>query len=122
MALSLEGQLIPILVKVQKLQRRLMDSPDVFASAWNWIDAFLRLEHGAEASSYLMLRQAMMARRALILIDGLDEAGQIRDEMERHVAEVLAPQGHVLLATSRPAGIDERVERDRKYITTFRSS
>ena len=61
-----------------------------------------------------------MARRALILIDGLDEAGQIRDEMERHVAEVLAPQGHVLLATSRPAGIDERVERDRKYITTLR--
>ena len=121
-AFSLEGPLIPILVKVQVLQRRRIDFPDIFASAWNWIDAFLRLEHGAEASYYCMLRQAMMARRALILIDGLDEAGQIRDEMERHVAEVLAPQGHVLLATSRPAGIDERVERDRKYITTLRSS
>ena len=117
-AFSLEGPLIPILVKVQVLQRRRIDSPDAFASAWNWIDAFLRLEHGAEASYYCMLRQAMMARRALILIDGLDEAGQIRDEMERHVAEVLAPQGHVLLATSRPAGIDERVERERENINT----
>ena len=115
-----DTELVPILVKVQLLQTRLLGEPDAFATAWNWIDAFLRLEHGAEAPYYCMLRQAMMARRALILIDGLDEAGQIRDEMERHVAEVLAPQGHVLLATSRPAGIDERVERDIKY-TTLRS-
>ena len=55
-----------------------------------------------------------MARRALILIDGLDEGGQIRDEIDMHVAEVLAPQGHVLLATSRPAGVDVRAERDAK--------
>merc|ERR1719389_1193730 len=82
--LSLEGPLIPILVKVQVLQRHLIDYPDAFASAWNWIDAFLRLEHGAEAL-YHMLRQAMMARRALILIDGLDEAGQRRREIETHV-------------------------------------
>ena len=39
-----------------------------------------------------MLRQAMMARRALLLIDGLDEGGRKRAEIERHVAEVLAPQ------------------------------
>ena len=31
----------------------------------------------------------------------------MRDEIERHVTEVLAPQGHVMLVTSRPAGIDE---------------
>ena len=110
--LALEGPLIPILVKVQTLQKRLINYPDAFASSWNWIDAFLRLEHGAEAPYYSMLRQAMMARRALILIDGLDEAGQFRPQLEKHMAEVLAPQGHVLLATSRPAG--ERVERDRK--------
>merc|ERR1719389_362564 len=92
-ALSLEGPLIPILVKVQVLQRRRIDFPDAFASAWNWIDAFLRLEHGDEAPYYCMLRQAMMARRTLILIDGLDEAGQVRPEIESHVIEVLAPQG-----------------------------
>ena len=49
----------------------------------------------------------MAARRALLLLDGLDEGGQVRNEIDRHVLEVLAPQGHVLLCTSRPAGVDE---------------
>ena len=31
----------------------------------------------------------------------------IFNEDERHITEVLAPQGHVLLCTSRPAGIDD---------------
>ena len=30
-----------------------------------------------------------------------------RERIERHVTEVLAPQGHLMLITSRPAGIDE---------------
>jgi hypothetical protein len=54
-----------------------------------------------------MLRQAMMARRALLLIDGLDEAGAKNAEIEQHIVEVLAPQGHVMLCTSRPAGVVE---------------
>ena len=105
MALSLEGELVPILIKVQRLQRRLLDTPDAFAASWNWLDAYLRLEH--EPTAYRFLRQAMMARRALLLLDGLDEGGAMRAEIERHVTEVLAPQGHVLLCTSRPAGVDE---------------
>ena len=32
----------------------------------------------------------------------------MRSEIERHVTEVLAQQGHVLLCTSRPAGVDEK--------------
>jgi hypothetical protein len=104
--LSLDGELVPILVKVQRLQQRLIDSPDAFASAWNFVDAFLRLEHSENIEYYRMLRQAMMARRALVLLDGLDEGGQKRTEIERHVTEVLAPQGHVMLCTSRPQGDD----------------
>ena len=101
-------ELVPILVKVQVLQRRLLEAPDAFAGAWNYMDAFLRLEHEASRPAlYRMLRQAMMARRALLLLDGLDEAGAKRADIERHVVEVLAPQGHVLLCTSRPAGVDE---------------
>jgi hypothetical protein len=101
-------ELVPILVKVQVLQRRLLEAPDAFAGAWNYTDAYLRLEHEASRPAlYRMLRQAMMARRALLLLDGLDEAGAKRDEIERHVVDVLAPQGHVLLCTSRPAGVDE---------------
>ena len=100
-----DTELVPILVKVQLLQKRLLDEPDAFATAWNWVDAFLRFEHNEP--TYLMLRQAMASRRALLLLDGLDEGGEKREQIERHATEVLAPQGHVLLATSRPDGIDD---------------
>ena len=63
-----------------------------FANAWNWIDAYLRCVHGAGSSAYAMLRQAMVARRALILLDGMDEGGEAREAIETHVLEVLAPQ------------------------------
>ena len=106
-ALSLKDELVPILVKVQQLQHKLNEKPEEFAKAWNFFDAFLRLEHGASSPYYRFLRQAMMARRALLLLDGLDEGGQSRVEIETHVTEVLAPQGHVLLATSRPACVVE---------------
>ena len=107
--LALEkAELVPIVIKVQLLQARLLDAPDAFRSHWNWVDAYLRLVYYAEKPEvYRMLRQAMMARRALLLIDGLDEGGTNRTEIERHVVEVLAAQGHVMLCTSRPAGVDE---------------
>ena len=54
-----------------------------------------------------MLRAAMHERRVLLLLDGLDEAGVLRGRIEKHVAEVLAPKGFVVLCTSRPAGLDE---------------
>jgi hypothetical protein len=103
--LSLESALVPILVRVQRLQRWLLDEPGAFLSAWNWMDAFARLEY--TEPHYRFLRQAMMARRALLLLDGLDEGGAKRAEIEAHIAGVLVPQGHVLLCTSRPAGVDE---------------
>ena len=106
--LSLAGELVPILVKVQLLQRRLIAWPRVFEASWNWVDAFLSLELG-DGAHYRMLRQAMASRRALLLLDGLDEGGASRVQIERHVAEVLAPQGHVLLATSRPAGVQQQL-------------
>ena len=107
MHLLMMRELVPIAIKVQRLQVRLLAAPDAFASSWNWIDAYLRVEHHEDGPLYLMLRQALVARRALILLDGLDEGGRVRAQIERHVTEVLAPQGHVLLVTSRPAGITE---------------
>ena len=101
--------LVPILIKVQNLQKRLLsdDSRETFASAWNWVDAHLQCVHGVDSEMYRMLRQAMLARRTLLLLDGLDEGGQVRSQIEKHVTEVLAPQGHVMLVTSRPAGVTE---------------
>ena len=50
---------------------------------------------------YRALRQAMMARRVLLILDGMDEGGKATAAIEKHVSEVLAPQGFVLLVTSR---------------------
>ena len=58
----------------------------------------------------------MMARRALLLLDGLDEGGQERKEIEVHVSKVLAPQGHVMLCTSRPAGVTEELFIDFRHL------
>ena len=55
-ALSLGGELIPILLRVQNLQRRMLDHPAAFDAAWNYIDAYLRLEHG-DGAYYRFLRQ-----------------------------------------------------------------
>jgi hypothetical protein len=101
------AELVPIVIKVQLLQARLRDAPDAFASHWNWVDAYLSLTERERPGVHRMLRQAMMARRALLLLDGLDEAGAKRAEIEQHIVEVLAPQGHVMLCTSRPAGVVE---------------
>jgi hypothetical protein len=37
------SELVPILVKVQRLQRLLKSDITTFAKAWNWVDAYLRL-------------------------------------------------------------------------------
>jgi hypothetical protein len=99
--------MVPLLIKVQQLQRRLINQPDDVGTAWNWVDAFVRLEYHKQPAVYRFLRQALLSRRVLLLLDGLDEGGAKRSEIERHVTEVLAPQGHVMLCTSRPAGLTE---------------
>eukprot|EP00966_Prymnesium_polylepis_P258028 5960248-Prymnesium_polylepis.1 len=109
------AELVPILIRVQAVQLELQEEAEAYTTSWNWIDTHLRLMHEKEKDGliiYRMLRQAMMARRALILLDGLDEGGTSREEIETHVATVLAPQGHTILATSRPTGLSENQFRD----------
>ena len=117
--------LVPILIRVQHLAVSLAADRERYERAWNWVDAYLQIQHAAEAGEasgggepvgsqhpagctplYRMLRQALQSRRVLILLDGMDEGGTSRAEIERHVTGTLAPQGHVLLVTSRPAGLD----------------
>ena len=106
---DIQGSLVPILVKVQELLRFMLitEHNSAFSSSWNWVDAYMQCVHGASSEMYLMLRQAMMSRRALILVDGLDEGGQLRTEIEQHVTCVLAPQGHAMVVTTRPTGLPE---------------
>jgi len=97
--------LVPVLVRAEQLQKRLAEQGAAFDAANDWVDADLKLM--CAPPHYAMLRAAMHERRVLLLLDGLDEAGAQRARIEKHVAEVLAPKGFVILCTSRPAGLDE---------------
>lgn len=102
-----DQSLIPILVRVPDLQQRLSDHAQNsrFARAWNFVDAHLqclRDESSQWDNLYPFLRQAMIARRAVLLIDGIDEAGSHATTIRRHVIEVLAAQGHTIVVTERP--------------------
>ena len=95
------GERMPVLVKVDQLQTRLAE----IEAADDWVDAYLALT--LDAGHVALLREAMTTGRALLLLDGLDEAGAHRSRIERHVAEVVARRGCALLCTSRPAGLTE---------------
>ena len=61
-------------------------TPSLPPSRWNWADTYLRVVLGAGTPRYRFLRQALMARRALLLLDGLDEgsdAQQARLDLHR---------------------------------------
>ena len=135
--------LVPILIKILDLQKELLrdGAEEEFSKSWcatplpfstrptflvlthtlsllasalrNWVDAYLRIKHGEHSEYYRMLRQALMARRVLLLLDGIDEGGRARDKIEQHVAKVLAPQGFVMLVTSRPAGVRQELFEDK---------
>ena len=99
-----DPNLVPIVISVAKLAHWMAEEGGeaAFGRAWNFADAYVAREHGRGSETYTMLRQAMLARRALLLIDGLDEGGAVvGDRIRRHVAEVLAQQGHLMVVTAR---------------------
>jgi hypothetical protein len=108
------NSLVPVYSKASDLQARLIERPDAFNASWNWIDAYFSVE--CDRETYLFYRQLLMSRRALLLIDGLDEGGHKRPDLERHVAAVLGPQGHPVLATLRPFEIDHHLFREAHHV------
>lgn len=106
--------LVPVLIKIMDMARYLAmrEHEKTFAGAWNFADAVLQITLGASSPRYRLLRQAMMARRVLLLLDGVDEGGTVKLSIEQHIAKVLAPQGHPMVVTSRPAGLTERLYVD----------
>ena len=98
--------LIPVLIRLIDLSHLFgrQECRDAFFQSWNWVDAYLQLTQGVTSQCYQMLRAALMCRRALIILDGIDEGGAHKQDIERHIQEVLQPQGHVMIVTSRPEG------------------
>ena len=106
------SDMLPIFIRVQDLQKRLLEHEDTFNGRWNWVDAYLLLLHGEASEQYMFLRQALLARRVIMLLDGIDEAGKVREQLERHINTVLAPQGHMIMLTSRPSTATQSLGAD----------
>jgi len=103
----MDGPLVPILVRGQLWHKRLAERRDVFSAAWNWVDGYVQVEFEQQPAVLGMLRQAMRCRRAVLILDGLDECGSALQLFQAHISGTLVPQGHVIVALSRPAGLDE---------------
>ena len=97
----LESARVPILIKVEQLQTRWAE----VAKQDDWLSAYLELTCSSPQYSAI-LRNCITEHRALLLVDGLDEAGALRAEIEKGVAGLVAG-GQTLLCTSRPAGLHE---------------
>ena len=62
----------------------------VFANAWNWVDAYLRVVYGASLTYIAVPRQALMARHALSRLDELTRVAK-RVLQSRRRGRALSP-------------------------------
>lgn len=107
--------LVPLYIRAIDLQALMAkgENKSRFASSWNWIDAYYCCVYGEATPMYLALRQILKCRRGLLLIDGTNQghshnvpvAGLAEktpyQPIERHVFEVLVPQGHLVMVSVR---------------------
>eukprot|EP00966_Prymnesium_polylepis_P150909 3486004-Prymnesium_polylepis.1 len=68
----------------------------------------MRAEHAEGAiddAGLAMLEQLLSMRGLILLIDGVDEAADLREIVEDYVIRELVPAGQPVLVTSRPEGV-----------------
>ena len=101
--------LVPLVIPAVHLGRLMRSHPRVFAGKWNLAEAYSSLVFGAASARHAMLRQLLICRRVLLIVDGIDEGGVTSDGAEgrslptipSHVLEELVLQGHPVVATAR---------------------
>ena len=143
-ALDRRGNLVPLLIRVVDLEKAMEAcktlSANPFATCWNWVDAYYQHKFGKSSRYYLAIRQILKSRRALLLLDGVDQGCAsiwTEDEkargtwvrkpraIERHVTEVLVPQGHLMVISMRSAAHEaehwhDEIDMRRKLFTERR--
>ena len=96
---ALQSALVPALVRVADL------SP--FGDEEDVLDAYFQTAYGPRSRRYLMLRQAWLSRRLLLLVDGLDDGGEtLRCSLERQRCGYVAEQEVSVIATARTCSRD----------------
>ena len=100
---ALEMGMVPVLILVIELVR--LKEGAGGGKLTNVIERYLASQHGPRGSKqHRLLMQAVLERRCLFLVDGVDEAGGAKEEIERAIADELLDQGHKTIVTSRHSG------------------
>ena len=94
---------VPILILIIDLQRSIAKHPTEYEGVDDLVAVYLRLTFGdSDRSRFLMLMQAYASRRALLLLDGVDEGGDAKSRIEDFITVFLVRQRVPLIVTSRP--------------------
>ena len=98
---------VPFLLPVQKLAYHLRIAAEKAVNYLHLMEWYIKKEY--KHSSDLLL-DAFHSRRLIIIIDGIDEAADLRTRVEDFIHRVLVPDGHALVVTSRPEGVQEEAQ------------
>ena len=94
---------VPILILIIDLQRSIAKHPGQYEGVDDLVAVYLRLKiRDSDRSRFLMLMQAYASRRALLLLDGVDEGGDAKPRIEDFITVFLVRQRVPLIVTSRP--------------------
>ena len=103
-------RLVPIVVFVQRIIYLLREGAEKSAEASKSMSLLERyiasVYSGKKFESWCtMLMQAYDMRALIVLLDGVDEAAGLRDQIENFVHKEVVPSGNRVLVTSRPEGV-----------------
>ena len=98
------SQLVPFLITTIDLVRIIKQNG---LSQGDYLDGYLRSVYGPNSRRYLFLKQAMLERRLVLFLDGMDEVPTgLKSMLEAYVMCYLRTCARVVM-TSRPGGFSQ---------------
>ena len=102
-------RLVPIVVFVQRIIYLLREGAEKAGDkSQSLLERYIQSVYaGKKYESWCtMLMQAYDMRALIVLLDGVDEAAGLRDQIEEFVHKEVVPSGNRVLVTSRPEGVN----------------
>ena len=100
-------RLVPVVVFVQRIVYLVREGQNASGAKFDLLPRYIESVYsGKKYETWReMLMQAYEMRALIVLLDGVDEAAGLRDEIEAFVHKELVPSGNRVLVTSRPEGV-----------------
>jgi hypothetical protein len=111
-------RLVPVVVFVQRIVYLVREGQRDKEGDFQLLPRYIESVYsGKKMESWCaMLMQAYQMRALVVLLDGVDEAAGLRDQVEKFVHSELVPSGNRVLVTSRPEGVTLSLYRSRFVI------